>query len=188
MSSPIAIPRRSSPARSAAADSPVGSPTGLYVPVHKRSASSSPSTSTIRSNSPPRSPRAAVHQPLTIMPMGAKVPFVYDMIELLALSASPLVGLSPSQREHLAQLLPLTAPNSAASPKEMTPNPNASARRRRPAAGRRSTNAKKLAMEVHTDVESRRKRHGQFGWHAHEAGEESWRHVGAPVVGVPQAA
>jgi len=72
----------------------------------------------------------------------------------MRLSHSPLVGLTPSQLEGIARLLPAMLPAASAKPGEKP------ARRRR--AGRKVKNAKMLAA-ISTDVESRRKRHGAWG-------------------------
>ncbi|KAH9924086.1 uncharacterized protein B0H18DRAFT_955659 [Fomitopsis serialis] len=160
MSSPIAIPR-SSPV---ASRSPSGSPTGVYVPVHKRKAVDPHVSAMAHVGS---AAAAVMNGPIRKQPS-----FVYGRNQLRALAASPLVGasLSPAQQARLGELRAfVSAPTSAGGEKAV--------RRRR--AARRASNAKKLQTEVHVDVESRRRRHGHgaWGWTAHSDAEESWRHA-----------
>ncbi|KAI0726533.1 hypothetical protein C8Q72DRAFT_887568 [Fomitopsis betulina] len=160
MSSPIAIPRTSS---SASSRSPSGSPTGVYVPIHRRKASSVAALTSDNANVEKQPPC-----------------FVYQITQLRALATSPLVSLTPAQRARLAELSAFISAHPAAGK-----DTAAGSRRRR--AGRRASSAKKLQTEVHVDVESRRRRHGTWGWAAH-AGElereESWRHSSEPAFPV----
>jgi len=186
MSSPVAIPRVS---RSAVDTHPgSASPTGLYVPIHKRTGSAT-SLSSEHSDVPPkakrgrRAPRSSVEPAVAPRQthISTKRPFVYDFADLLALSSSSLVGISTEQHAHVAQLLNFTAQAITANTSSAdTPAEKSQTRRRR--AGRRTSNTKKLAASVSADVESRRKRHGNWGWQAHAELEESWRH--APVAEV----
>ncbi|KAH9836102.1 uncharacterized protein C8Q71DRAFT_723964 [Rhodofomes roseus] len=182
MSSPIAIPRsRASPASSSR--SPSGSPTGVYVPVHKRRAVDPHVSIAAHAGS---AVSAAMNNGRLIRTQSS---FVYDIAQLRALAASPLIGVSPAQQSQLEELRAFVAPG----PRPANPNPNLTpstgekaVRRRR--AGRRASNAKKLQAEVHVDVESRRRRHGHgaWGWAAHSGAEpaleESWRHAPEPMA------
>ncbi|OCH89281.1 hypothetical protein OBBRIDRAFT_835917 [Obba rivulosa] len=182
MSSPVPIPRASS---ATAAPSSSASPSGLYIPIHKRTPSAA---SPARPESPPRkaqahhepsrswaharpcrsptprppAPAATASSRSSPAPIPApkipvsKRPNTYSISDLLSLSRSPLVGLSPAQLAHVAALVPAMLP-AAPKPGEQP------ARRRR--AGRKVKNAKMLAQAaIGTDVESRRRRHGAGGW------------------------
>lgn len=109
--------------------------------------------------------------------------FVYQTAQLRALATSPLVAaaLTPAQRARLDELSAFIAARPTA-------GTDTAPRRRR--AGRRASNAKKLQAEVHVDVESRRRRHGTWGWAAHAGAlelEESWRHLSESEPALPVA-
>ncbi|KAH9923020.1 hypothetical protein B0H21DRAFT_161072 [Amylocystis lapponica] len=191
MSAPVDIPRTSSAAASSS-----GSPSsGLYVPIHKRNAPVSP-------ESPPRSPRRGVSPAAraprslaasaiahrasspTPIPTQSKIPTIYSIPTLLALSASPSARITLEQQAHIERHFSSIALRTARAPAaEKAP----ADRRRR--AGRKASGAKKLAPSVGEDVESRRRRHGAWGWHAQLPAQadtlqsaDGWRH--APVQAV----
>lgn len=189
MSSPVAIPRTERTARDLTPSS--GSPTGLYVPVHKRNASAASSLTSERPASPPRSPRSHPHKrgqsraspapshasPVpSASPLPTAHPRVYDIRTLLALSASPLATLSPAQLGAASAILPFVVP----SPTSASASEKRAAGRRRPA--RKGSAGKKLVASMQADVESRRKRHGTWGWQVPAGPGESWRH--GPVAPV----
>ncbi|KAF9459641.1 hypothetical protein BDZ94DRAFT_996735 [Collybia nuda] len=113
----------STPAVVAAGSSRASSPTGLYVPVHKRtgsSSSSSRSSSTTRSEASAPSERAACKllpttpphaPPLTYLslapaPAATAHPLVYSRDALLGLMHSPLARLPLGTRESLRAAFP----------------------------------------------------------------------------------
>lgn len=117
MSAPITIPV--SPARSSSSLSSSPASPGLYVPVHKRTGSSSSSSSS-RSSSSTRSERASQPRKSTPTP-GTSIPtnlspapatpqpeptFIYSRDTLLALAASPLSRISVATRDTLRTRLP----------------------------------------------------------------------------------
>ncbi|OBZ67548.1 hypothetical protein A0H81_12212 [Grifola frondosa] len=160
MSSPIDIPRASS----SSAHSSSGSPTGLYVPIHKRvSSSSSPATrpevlplrSSNASPSSRRAKRASVTPVLTTsqrsdshihIPTPHKIPHIYSTTELLALSASPFVRLASAQRARVQQLLPTMLCEPVAAP-SLAP-----AEKRRRRTGRKTAPSKKLSVKGENDM------------------------------------
>ncbi|PCH34999.1 hypothetical protein WOLCODRAFT_139684 [Wolfiporia cocos MD-104 SS10] len=192
MSSPVAIPQR---AHRDSSETSSGSPTGLYVPIHKRSGSAaSASPQSPRDVTPPRTKRTkrsehrsrsrstpprddasspVAHHTPTPIPTGHKLPRVYDVNDLLTLSFSPLVGVTPAQRDSLEAILQFTASQPAPATEKAT-------RRRRP--GRRTTSSKKLTVVATADVKTRRQRHGNWGWQVHAPAEESWRHASVAAV------
>ncbi|CCM05830.1 uncharacterized protein FIBRA_08066 [Fibroporia radiculosa] len=160
MSAPVTVPSSGSP---------------KYVPVHRRSPSSTSSSPSSHGDFHSRWSHAKPQNAHTthISPHGSvarRPSFVYDISDLLALSSSSLVGLEPAKEKPVEELLAFTATPGGA--RDKTP------RRRR--AGRRTNTANKIAAHVSTDVESRRSRHGHssWGWQVHIVGmEESWRHA-----------
>ncbi|KZT69087.1 hypothetical protein DAEQUDRAFT_726943 [Daedalea quercina L-15889] len=169
MSSPITIPRTPSPATSR---SPSGSLTGVYVPVHKRRVVDPEVRMASHAGS-------AATEVMNGHPIQKQPSFVYQVNQLRALAASRLVGVSPAQQSQLEELRAFISPRTESAPNNGGAGTR-DARRRR--AGRRASNAKKLQTEVHVDVESRRRRHGAWGWAAHEGAGESWRHPDGPVA------
>ncbi|KAF8882404.1 hypothetical protein BD779DRAFT_1802309 [Infundibulicybe gibba] len=83
------------PALSVASPASPTSP-GLYVPIHKRSSSASPSSS--RAVSPARLDRA--------VPTTPAHPFIYSRAQLMAFSNSPLAHMTPETREDLKARFP----------------------------------------------------------------------------------
>lgn len=122
-----------------------------------------------------------------MIPERAALPNTYSINTLLTLSSAPAV-LAP---EHLASLQSLTA-YTAPAPAPGSPQPSDKpARRRR--TGRQGKKAQQLpAVALQTDVETRRKRHGTWGWqphtsvealHSHQHDlETSWRHAPQAVA------
>ncbi|KAL6300949.1 hypothetical protein BKA93DRAFT_828650 [Sparassis latifolia] len=200
MSAPVDIVHPSS--AFVTSDVPSGSPTGKYVPIHKRSASVAPSCgsspprhsarspargkrarspSSARSLSSSAVPRARLARPATPIPTHHTIP-IYSIPELIALSASPLVQLPSVQRERMVHLFPTIVSHTVSAPTASAPEEKAPLRRRR--AGRKSSAKKLQAANVSTDVESRRRRHGAWGWHEHVPLEDSWRHPAVVAVSV----
>jgi hypothetical protein len=104
MSSPVAIPSRSSSRASSTASSP--SLSGLYVPVHKRNGStSSPSSSRCSSPALSESP-ARIRAPTPTPQLQQAHPFIYSFDALLHLAKSPLARLTPETRESLRENVP----------------------------------------------------------------------------------
>ncbi|RDX51737.1 hypothetical protein OH76DRAFT_1470826 [Lentinus brumalis] len=136
------------------------------------------------------------------IPPASKIPRVYTLTELLALSSSPSVGLSPSQRAHVDAHIPFMTRKSSSTKSSPSSSPTSNPtplvkpldsqkkadtqRRRR--SGRKAPNAS-LKSRVPADVEGRRRRNAYgagWGWPAapldgsrnvlgFESRSESWR-------------
>ncbi|KAI0353943.1 hypothetical protein OH77DRAFT_1406115 [Trametes cingulata] len=186
MSSPIAIPVANNTRRaSAIARSLPDNASGLYVPVHRRGASASSlpeRTSKPRPRSvSPSCPASHDRRISAHIPPASTIPQarIYSLTQLLALSSSPAVGLSPPQRAQVDSHIPLMfsrTSSSSRSTKTKTTDPghadtqkkqpDASPRRRR--TGRKPSATKsRVPVAVGTDVEGRRRRTAYgagWGW------------------------
>ncbi|KAH9852397.1 hypothetical protein C2E23DRAFT_868850 [Lenzites betulinus] len=190
MSSPISIPAvNKSRGDSAAARSLPTHVNGsnVYIPVHRRNASSLPERSDIHAHFPSGTgplPMARAPSPSTQyqtphrnasadIPLASIIPQArtYSFAALLAFSSSRTASLSPSQHAQVAAHLPLmlrrgapSPPSHSRSPARMTPaaelpqrKADAPLRRRR--TGRKPAGAKaRVPPSVGADVEERRRR------------------------------
>ncbi|KAI0667267.1 hypothetical protein C8Q78DRAFT_1054975 [Trametes maxima] len=186
MSSPIAIPSPNCRSRetSPAARSLPASSSGLYVPVHRRGASASYSPDriaslstrniTAKSRTRSASPFASNHLDNTSIPAASTIPTasrIYSPSALLALSSSPSIGLSPSQRAQVDAHVPLMLsrttspsprPNKVTGGRADSQKPDSTSE----APRRRRTGRKpnvRVAPAVSADVDGRRRRSTPYG-------------------------